>query len=87
MALIHISVVLFSVSEVKLQMGVPHQRFNFFCIPENHEVWSQCLPADHPSKEHDDCKGQDDLQSMNVKQFPGNARTALHIIKRTWKGK
>ena len=36
------------------------------CTPENHKVWSQCLPADHPLKGHDYCKGQVDLQSMNM---------------------
>ena len=71
-----LSVVLFSVSELKLQTGVSNH--NFFCTPENHKVWSQCLSADRHLKEQDYCKGQEDLQSMNVKQFLVNELLELH---------
>ena len=41
-------------------------------------MWSQCLPADHPLKEHDYCKGQVDLQSMNMEQSVVNELLEVH---------
>ena len=36
------------------------------------------MPADHPLKEHDYCKGQADLQSLNVEQSIVNELLELH---------
>ena len=41
-------------------------------------MWSHCLPTDHPLKEHDYCKGQVDLQSMNIEQSIVNELLELH---------
>ena len=48
------------------------------CTPENHKVWGQCLPADHLLKEHDYCKGQVELHSMNMEQSIANELLELH---------
>ena len=41
-------------------------------------MWGQCLPADHPLKEHDYCKGQVDVQSMNMEQSIVNELLEVH---------
>ncbi|KAL9982931.1 hypothetical protein ACROYT_G005046 [Oculina patagonica] len=48
------------------------------CTPEKHKLWSQCLSADHPLKEHDYCKGQVDIWSLNVEQSIVNELLQLH---------
>ncbi|KAL9978094.1 hypothetical protein ACROYT_G015575 [Oculina patagonica] len=48
------------------------------CTAGKHKLWSQCLSADHPLKEHNYCKGQVDIWSLNVEHSILNELLQLH---------